>query len=172
MEPVATFERLIFLEKNDFDALWLKINTKATSRFLCTIYRSPNDKRYDAFFEYLGNCVNEILLRFPNSEVSFLGNFNVHNKDWLRFSRSNTPKGNAAHLFLTSCALIQIIDCPTRILDNTNDTPHLLDLFLSTAPSYYSFSISSPLGNSDHNLIKIKSPIDLVKPPLPRSNPR
>ena len=43
-------ERLTFLEKNDFDALWLKINTKATSRFLCTIYRSPNDKRYNQFF--------------------------------------------------------------------------------------------------------------------------
>ena len=42
-------------KKNDFNALWLKINTKATSRFLCTTYRSPNDKRYNDFFEYLGN---------------------------------------------------------------------------------------------------------------------
>ena len=85
------------------------------------------------------------------------------NKDWLKFSRSNTPEGNAAHLFSTSCALTQIIDCPTRFPDNPNDTPHLLGLFPTTAPSYYSFSISAPLGNSDHNLIKIKSPYRLSK---------
>ena len=64
----------------------------------------------------------------------------------------------------------QIIDCPTRIPDNTNDTPHLLDLFLSTAPTYYSVSVSAPIGNSDHNLIKIKSPIDLVKNAQPQRN--
>ena len=34
---------------------------------------------------------NEILKEFPSSEISFLGDFNVHNKNWLKFSSQNSP---------------------------------------------------------------------------------
>ena len=44
---------------------------------------------------------------------------------------------------------------PTRIPDRLGDTPNILDLFLTSNPSAYAVTLSSPLGSSDHNLISV-----------------
>ncbi|MPC11278.1 hypothetical protein E2C01_003939 [Portunus trituberculatus] len=43
----------------------------------------------------------------------------------------------------------------TRISDRLGDTPNILDLFLTSNPSAYAATLSSPFGSSDHNLISV-----------------
>ncbi|MPC80046.1 hypothetical protein E2C01_074610 [Portunus trituberculatus] len=59
----------------------------------------------------------------------------------------------------------------TRIPDRLGDTPNILDLFLTSNPSAYAVTLSSPLGSSDHNLISVSwpfSPMPPQDPPKPR----
>ena len=53
-------QRFSSLESDKFDALWLKISSNSSSRFLCVIYRSPNDPKFSEFFNYLGKCCDQI----------------------------------------------------------------------------------------------------------------
>ena len=74
----------------------------------------------------------------------------------------NTPAGREDHNFSITCNLNQIIDC--RVLDNPKHTTYLLDLFLTSDPSTFTFTISAPLNKSGHSLIKINFSFDLSKP--------
>ncbi|MPC87111.1 hypothetical protein E2C01_081962 [Portunus trituberculatus] len=56
---------------------------------------------------------------------------------------------------------------PTRIPDRLGDTLSILDLFLTSNPSAYAVTLSSPLGSSDHNLISVSCPISLIPPQDP-----
>ena len=56
---------------------------------------------------------------------------------------------------------------PTRIPDRLGDTPNILDLFLTSNPSAYAVTLSSPLGSSDHNLISVSCPISPIPPQDP-----
>ncbi|MPC16166.1 hypothetical protein E2C01_008986 [Portunus trituberculatus] len=47
------------------------------------------------------------------------------------------------------------------------DTPNVLDLFLTSNPSAYAVTLSSPLGSSNHNLISVFCPIFPIPPQDP-----
>ncbi|MPC57065.1 hypothetical protein E2C01_051037 [Portunus trituberculatus] len=65
--------------------------------------------------------------------------------------------------------LEQLVQHPTRITYRLRDTPNILDLFLSSNPSAYAVTISSPTGYSDHNLISVSCPISPIPPQDPQS---
>ena len=56
---------------------------------------------------------------------------------------------------------------PTRIPDSLGDTPNIFYLFLSSNPSAYAVTLSSPMGSSDHNLISVFCPISPIPPQDP-----
>ncbi|MPC62231.1 hypothetical protein E2C01_056314 [Portunus trituberculatus] len=56
---------------------------------------------------------------------------------------------------------------PTRIPDRLGDTPNILDLFLTANLYAYAFTLSFPLGSSDHNLISVSCPISSIPPQDP-----
>ena len=69
------------------------------------------------------------------------------------------------------CAYIglqQLIQHPTRIPDRHNHQPNILDLFLTSNLSQYSYKVLPPLGSSDHNLISVKCNW-APPPPIPPS---
>jgi hypothetical protein len=86
-----------------------------------------------------------------------LGDFNVHNKDWLGSSKTD-PQGRAAEIFAVSNSLTNLIMEPTYFPRVPNHSSNPLDLFLTTNPELYQTSVTAPLGRSDHGLVTISYP--------------
>ncbi|MPC58129.1 hypothetical protein E2C01_052124 [Portunus trituberculatus] len=133
---------------------------------MCAACLSPNSSDYSKFFDYLTSKVGHILSLYPFAEISMLGDFNVHHLLWL-FSPFTDHPGELAFNFAILHDLEQLVQRPTRIPDRLGDTPKILDLFLTSNPSAYAVTLSSPLGSSDHNLISVSCPIS----PIPPQNP-
>jgi len=142
------------LETPEYDALWLKICLETSTIFLCFVYCSPQMDDHERFFNYLTEKHETVMSSHPSAEVIFLGDFNVHHKDWLN-SRTTDNGGTEALSFSIINGLDQIIKEPTRIPDRHDHAPNILDLFLTSNPSKYKYAITSPLGSSDHNLISV-----------------
>ena len=107
---------------------------------------------------HLSKSIETITLQSPRSEIIVLGDFNIHNSDWLSYSSNVTnPAGREAEAFSIVNDLTQVISEPTRVPDRAGDKANTLDLFLTSSPSIYSPpTVSSPLGNSDHCLITLR----------------
>ncbi|MPC96618.1 hypothetical protein E2C01_091887 [Portunus trituberculatus] len=96
--------------------------------------------------------VEHILSLYPFTEI--LGDFNVHPQLWLSSPFTDHPD-ELAFNFAILHDLEQLVQYPTHIPDHLGDTPNILDLFLTSDPSAYAVTLSSPLGFSDHNLISV-----------------
>src|SRR6201990_3728003 len=106
------------------------------------------------FFDYLNSKIEHILSSSPFSEIIILGDFNVHHRQWLS-SISHDPAGELAFNFSIQNNLEQLVHLSTRILDRLGDEPNIIDLFLTSNPSPYTFKLFPPLGSSDHLLLKV-----------------
>ena len=98
-------------------------------------------------------------------EISILGDFNVHHQ--LRLSSPFTDhSGKLAYNFAILHDLEQLVQHPTRIPDRLGDTINILVclFFLTSNPSAYVVTLSSPLGPSDHNLISVSYPSSPIPP--------
>ena len=108
--------------------------------------------------------MEHILTLFPFVEISILGDFNVHQQLWLSSPFTYHP-GELAYIFAILHDLKQLVQHPARIPDPLGDSLDILDLFLTSNPSaYYTVTLSSPLGSSDHNLICVFCPTSPIPP--------
>merc|ERR1711911_229190 len=165
--PIA---RLMDLESPDFDVLWLTICLPTVTIILCFCYCSLELTSYPAFFQYLTSCHEALLLSHPHAEVLYMGDFNVHHVDWLHSSTTDVG-GREAFDFSISHELEQIIQHPTRVPDRHGDRANILDLFFTSNPPNYTYSIQPPLGSSDHNLVSVSCSF-AHPPPLPPTQRR
>src|SRR5678815_4816350 len=78
--------RLENLESLNFDVLWLKIFLPSTTIIW---YCFPNRTDFHAFFDYLTTSHETVLSSHPNTEVLYLGDFNVHNTEWMGSSHAD-----------------------------------------------------------------------------------
>ncbi|MPC60082.1 hypothetical protein E2C01_054118 [Portunus trituberculatus] len=85
---------------------------------------------------------------------------------WISSPFTNHP-GELAFNFAILHDLQQLVQHPTCIPDHLGDTPNILDLFLTSNPSAYAATLSSPLGFSNHNLISVSCPISPIPPQDP-----
>ena len=83
----------------------------------------------------------------------FLGDFNVHHKDWLTYSGGTDQSGELCYNFFVSNDLTQMVSFPTRNPDCDCHSPALLDSFLSSDASICSTMAFPPLGNFDHVVV-------------------
>ncbi|MPC74323.1 hypothetical protein E2C01_068680 [Portunus trituberculatus] len=148
------------LKSSEFSTIWLRLKGRSLTKFICAVYLSPNSSDYSEFFDYLTSKAEHILSLYPFAEISILGDFNVHHQLWLSFPFTDHP-GELALNFVVIHDLEQLVQQPTRIPDRLGDTPNILDLFLTSNPSAYAVTLSSPLGSSDHNLISVSCPSSL-----------
>ena len=160
--PIA---RLMDLESPHFDVLWLIIYLPTTTIFLCFCYCSPNATNFPSFFEYLTSCHESLLSSHPQAEVLYIGNFNVHHTDWLKSTHTDVGGIEAFH-FSISNELEQIIKHPTRVPDRHDHATNPLDLFFTSNPQNYTYTVSSPLGSSDHCTVSVTSTFT-PPPPIP-----
>ena len=165
--PVA---RLVEYESHDFDIIWLKVSLPTITLFICLIYHSPNSNDHLQLYRHLTTCHESLLTNHYNAEVVYLGDFNAHHTRWLGSSRT-TPRGAEAYSFSLLNDLEQIIQHPTRVPDRHDQSSNILDLFLTSKPSHYTYTISAPVGSSDHNLISV-SAAWARPPPLPPTKRR
>ncbi|KAK8384884.1 hypothetical protein O3P69_014450 [Scylla paramamosain] len=93
----------------------------------------------------------------------------VSTRPSLAFLSFTDHPGELAYNFAILHDLEQLVQHPTRIPDRLGDTPNILDLFLTSNPSAYAVTLSSPLGSSDHNLISLSCPITPIPPQDPPS---
>ncbi|KAL7640067.1 UNVERIFIED_CONTAM: hypothetical protein RMT77_009481 [Armadillidium vulgare] len=121
--------RVFNLESSEFSTLWLNLSCNYTTKFICSVYLSPNSTDYKKFFDYLNSKIEHILSSSPFSEIIILGDFNVHHRQWLS-SSSHDPAGELAFNFSVQNNLEQLVQLPTRIPDRLGDEPNILDLFL------------------------------------------
>ncbi|MPC33676.1 hypothetical protein E2C01_027034 [Portunus trituberculatus] len=88
--------------------------------------------------------VEHILSLYPFTEISILGDFNVHHQLWLS-SPITDHLGELTFNFAILHDLEQLVQHPSCL----KDTPNILDLFLNSSPSPYAVILSSPLGFPD-----------------------
>ena len=146
------------LSNPGFELFWLKISLPHATKYICTLYRSPNSNNHELLFDHLSKSIETITLQSPHSEIIVLGDFNIHNSDWLSYSSNFTnPVGREAEAFDIVNDLTQVVLEPTRVSDRAGDKANTLDLFLTSNPSIHSPpTVSSPLGNSDHCRITLR----------------
>lgn len=164
-----SYSRQTSLESSEHDVIWMKLSTHKSSpaKFLCCLYRSPNSLQHHDLFNYLGCQVDYINETYPSAEVSILGDFNIHNNNWLCHSSGVDNAGREAEAFAISRQLEQLVNTPTRIPDVSTHQANTLDLFLTSHPDNYQITVTSPIGNSDHCLIT--AACSTQKQPLPPS---
>ena len=151
--------RVTSFEKSckDYQLLWLKVSLHNSSKHICCLYRSPNNPEISPLLEHLTNCIESIQENSPTSEIIILGDFNVHNADWLRYSSSKGIKkvhGTETETFAILNCLTQLVKDPTHIPDIAEQKANTLDLYLTSKPEiYHQTSVSAPIGSSDHCLV-------------------
>lgn len=149
----------------DFQLFWLKLCHPRCSRYICCMYRSPNSSDTSTLFSLLNSHCENFLQDDPTAELCILGDFNVHNSEWLSHSSYTDPAGREAEFFAITNSFTQLVNFPTRIPDRIGDTPQTLDLFLTTHPTPYTISSFAPLGSSDHCIITCSAPLLSTQPP-------
>ena len=106
-----------------------------------------------------------MLTSHPQAEVLYIGDFNVHHTDWLQ-STHNDVAGIEAFHFSISNELEQIIKHQTHVPDCHDHAANTLDLFFTSNPQNYTYTVSSPLGSSDHCAVSVTSSFT-PPPPIP-----
>ena len=96
-----------------FQLNWMKVSLPSTSKFICTLYRSPNSTNNELLFDHQSKTIETITLQSPRSEITILGDFNVYNPNWLTHSpHIGSPAGRDAETFAIANDLSQFISYP------------------------------------------------------------
>ena len=110
---------------------------------MCTIFYS------------ISSYIDEVLSINPSANVFIFGDFNVHHKDWLRYSGGTDQSGELSYNFSISNDLTPIVNLLTRILDCDSHSPAYWLICLSSDSSTCSAMALTPLGNSEHVSVSV-----------------
>ena len=125
-----------------------------STAFIFTLYRPQDDGC--SVIDHIADQIDKIYSDYPSANIHVCGDFNVHHEEWLVHSNKTDPEGRICYDFSIAYELTQIVDKPTRIPDNINHSPNLLDLFLTSCPDLCTATVMSPLGRSDHCMVSVK----------------
>ena len=137
--------------KNFDTSIWIKVNLPTTCIMIGNVYRSPNssDTNNDRLIEILKHANRG---RF--SDLVLLGDYNLPKIDW--FSGAvNDHEQSVSYKFMDSLedlGLFQHVKKPTRF--RSDHEPSLLDLIMTKDDSLSPISHLSPIGKSDHMVLK------------------
>ena len=106
-------------------------------------------------FDSISSNIDEVLPISTSTNVLVFGDFNVHHKDWLKYSGGPDRPGEICYNFSISNDLTQMFNFPSHIPDCDSHSRALLDFFLSSDSSICSAMAFPPLGNSDHAVVSV-----------------
>ncbi|KAJ8716388.1 hypothetical protein PYW07_003015 [Mythimna separata] len=148
-------QRLRHLEDPDLSTLWMMVDTGMDKIVYACVYRSHSgDQETTRLFDHLGIAADTALHRHPDAQFVALGDFNACHQDWLFPYQRTDHAGREARNFAVSMGLSQLVKQATRVPDIAGHTANCLDLLLTTDPDRCVVTVSSPLGTSDHCLVK------------------
>ncbi|XP_045450460.1 uncharacterized protein LOC123659256 [Melitaea cinxia] len=157
--------RLRNLEDPSFSNLWVLVDTGVEKILYVCVYRSHSgDLETTRLIQHLSEAADAAQHRYPTAQLVMLGDFNAHHQEWLFPYQHTDHAGKEIRNLALALNLTQLVQEATRVPDVDSHTANCLDLFLTTDPDRYSVSVSSPLGSSDHCLVKS---ISVHSPPLP-----
>ena len=142
------------LEDSKESFMCFRLSLLHSTSYLFFLYRSPSS-HCCSVIDTVSSSIDNALLLHPTANIFVFGDFNIHHSDWLKYSNGTNSSGIAAYNFSLSQSLTQLVDFPTRFPDRDDQTPSLLDLFLSSNPNVCNASVLSPLGNSDHAVVNV-----------------
>ena len=61
------------LSNPGFQLFWLTVSLPHTTKYICTLYHSPNSKNHELLFDHLSKSIETITLQSPRSEIIVLG---------------------------------------------------------------------------------------------------
>ena len=126
-----------------------------STSYLFFLYRSLSSQCCSVIDTVSSSIDNALLFASSCKHFCLLVTSTSINSDWLKYSNGTNSSGIAAYNFSLSQSITQLVDFPTRFPDRDNQTPSLLDLFLSSNPNVCNASVLSPLGNSDHAVVNV-----------------
>ena len=132
--------------------LCFRLSLLHSTSYLYFLYRSPASQNCSVI-DSVCTSIDYALSVNPSTDIFVFGDFNAHHSEWLNYSPSTDAAGINAFNFAISQNLAQTVDFPTRFPDRDDQSPSLLDLFLSSNPAICKTSPLSPLGNSDHGIV-------------------
>ena len=135
---------------------WYIIHADSGPILLCFWYRPPHLGEIDSIRRFEAELAEHS--RHAVS-VIVMGDLNVHNVDWLRFSNRNTVEGREMELVCCENGLRQLVANPTR-------GPYLLDLVLSDMASGVTCRVVPGIHEDDHDGV-----LTTVKLHIPSSEP-
>ena len=164
--------RLRNLEDPKFSVIWVLVDTGIEKILYAGVYRSHSgDRETTSLTDYLSVTADVAQQRFPSAQLVLLGDFNAHHQEWLFPYQSTDHAGREMRKLALTLDLTQLVQEATRVPDVDSHTANCLDLLLTTDPDRYSVSVSSPLGSSDHCLVKSVSSYS-PPDPCPKGNRR
>ena len=95
----------IVLVSNDFERCWFLAHTDEGPVLFCCWYRPPGER-----IEGIRSFAKELReLRVQAVAVMIIGDLNIHQAQWLRYSTGNTPEGTELQDIIAQEGLRQIV---------------------------------------------------------------
>ena len=159
LHGLAVYEGLPFaqdlsLENSADPYLCFQLTLLYSVSYFFFLYQLPSSALCTTF-DSISSNIDQVLSINPYANVFVFGDFNVHHKDWLTYSRGTDQPGELCYDFSISNDLTQMVNFPTQIPDCDSHSPALLDLFLSSDACICSTMAFALLGNSDHVVVSV-----------------
>ena len=151
------FARDFSLEKSADSYLCFGLALLHSVSYFFFLYRLPSSSLC-TIFDSISSTIDEVSSINLSANVFVFGDFNIHHKDWLTYSRGTDRPGELCYNFSISDDLTWMVNLPTRISGCDSHSPALLDLFLSSDASIASICSTMafpPLGNSNHVVVSV-----------------
>ena len=138
--------------QSESEMVWVKISVRGVKDlYVCSFYKKPA-LRQPGCFSYLETCLQMIP---PDSHIWVGGDFNLPDIDWetdtVRPYGQQTTISNELLSTVQNAHLVQMVEEPTRVTDDTSTTP---DLFFTSNKSLINTVKIIP-GISDHDIVYI-----------------
>ena len=129
--------------------------------FVCVLYRARNDD--NSLCTSTTSNMYQLVTNHRNSLFLICNDFNCHRVRWRGVSFVTTSHDIASKAFCESVGLTQSVNFPTR--SSATGTSSLLELVMINFPTKLSCcsSLGSPLGSSDHFLVKTHLSLAIVR---------
>ena len=148
------------------DAIWCEIKLVQNDKLLIgCLYRSPGmtDQGHRDFIKMMDTTIRES----EPSHILIVGDFNLPEINWSTCTTTSNNMENKNNTFMECIRdhyLFQHVTIPTRGRGNQN--PNILDLILTNEENMVSdLEHLSPLGHSDHAILRFKFNCYLTKSP-------
>ena len=136
----------------------VKVSGRLVNLYVFASYRNPDLD--DTIFDCLLTKMATVQENDPKACFVFVGDYNAHHTEWLNSISTTDNHGVAALDFSNLCGCEQLIREPTHQSGNC------LDLVFTDVSGIVTCGVGSPVGSSDHSLIKINVELDQVVPDI------